>query len=510
MAGMRLGAKNMSKLAIRGDGRVTVVTRTSSAEIATKERGFLLEEQDKSLLNWRSAVLHERDFASSNRPAHMQQCPRAHGLYQHSSGTSCHVAWSTRSPPLAMAGSSSRRTYLTEASRRPYPTPAPPDRGGDDFTIPRVPTKVLKARADVIRRVNSIMQATFGRRFQVTAFGSTCYGTDSTDSDLDLVMLDHKKPNGTLPDDDVDLVGPYDIEAVAAALKTVKSLKRRSESMFTNVEAIPKALVPIVKFEDTATGLSCDLNVNDRLGVMNTLLIRQYCMLSPLVRPMIYVIKYWARNRELNDPSALRATPSSYTYALMTIAFLQMRRLLPNLQRPSDAEYPDPVKHIWFRKVARYSGKMVHMKCDVQVLASDKWEPSREVPTHRQALIEWFSYWASEHDYVHLAVSVRDGGIVPKLDIVKRHSPETDFDIEGHAESNLRHREVASIAELLHFMQPPLCVHDPFIRVKNLTASVSIKDFKRFKEECAEACKLLQEGLPIQLLCSHIPGRFIR
>ncbi|KAH9913222.1 uncharacterized protein B0H18DRAFT_1050100 [Fomitopsis serialis] len=208
MAGMRLEAKNMGKLTNRGDSSVTVVACTPSAEVATKERGLSLEERGKSLLNWRSAVLHERDFAGSNRPVHTQQCPRAHGLYQHSSGTPCHVAWSTRSLPLAiLAGSSSRRTHLTKASRRSYSTRALPDRSGDDFTIPRVPTRVLKARADVIRRINSIMQATFGRRFEVVVFGSTCYGTDSADSDLDLCMLDHKKPNGTLPDDDVDLFG---------------------------------------------------------------------------------------------------------------------------------------------------------------------------------------------------------------------------------------------------------------------------------------------------------------
>ncbi|KAH9923497.1 uncharacterized protein B0H18DRAFT_1014812, partial [Fomitopsis serialis] len=434
MAGMRLGAKSMSKLTSRRDSRVTVV----------------------------ASVLHERDFASSNRPIH--------SLYQHSSGTPCHVAWSTRSLPLAIAGSSSRRTHLTKAGRRSYSTPAFPDRSGDDFAIPRVPTRVLKA-------LNSIMQATFGRRFEVVVFGSTCYGTDSADSDLDLCMLDHKKPNGTLPE----------MTAVAAALKTVKSLKRSSEPMFINVEAIPRALVPIVKFKDTVTGLSCDLNVNDRLGVVNTLLIRQYSMLSPLVRPMIYVIKYWARNRELNDSSAVPATPSSYAYALMTIAFLQMRSLLPNLQRPSDAEYPDPDKHIWFRRVTRYSGKMAHMKCDVRVLALDKCVWSRHADLVG-SFDEYISYWASEHDYSRLAISVRDGGIVPKIDIVKRHSPEIDVDIEA---------TLTSINELLHFVQPPC----------NLTASVSMRDFKKFKEECAEACKLLQEGLPIQQLCSHIPGQ---
>jgi DNA polymerase sigma len=81
-----------------------------------------------------------------------------------------------------------------------------------------------------------------------------------------------------------------------------------------------------VKFRDPATGLDCDLNTNDQLGLWNTQLISRYCDLAPdLVRPMIMAIKRWAKSHGMNDPSGQYGpvTFSSYALVLMVIGFLQ-------------------------------------------------------------------------------------------------------------------------------------------------------------------------------------------
>ncbi|TFY57295.1 hypothetical protein EVJ58_g7113 [Rhodofomes roseus] len=377
--------------------------------------------------------------------------------------------------------------------------------------IPRVSTRVRKARADAVRRVNAVMQKSFGTRFEVTVFGSTLYGTDTADSDLDLVILDQKRPKMLSPTDDEELRGPYNLQAVAA---TLRRAKRRSVPMFINIETVGKAVVPIVKFKDTATRIYCDMNVNDRLGVLNTSLIMRYCILSPLVRPMMFVIKYWARHRGLNEPTGPQPAFNSYTLALMTIAFLQMRGLLPNIQSGHDGEYPDEDNYVWFRKVTRLTGEITHMKCDTFVRPMREFKPARDTPSLRQALVEWFDYWASEHDYSKTAVSVRDGGMIARMHIVTRHSscPVTGDHLRPQALDEIawddgdvqmtRHREVATSNERMAFLRPPMCVHDPFIRLKNLTVAVSKQNVNQFKEGCAQASKLLQEGLPIQLLMS--------
>lgn len=69
-------------------------------------------------------------------------------------------------------------------------------------------------------------------------------------------------------------------------------------------------------------------------GVLNSRLINAYCDLHPSIRPLCVFIKFWASQRDLNDPSgqAGPVTFSSYTLILLVIAYLQSISLVPNLQ----------------------------------------------------------------------------------------------------------------------------------------------------------------------------------
>jgi DNA polymerase sigma len=83
-----------------------------------------------------------------------------------------------------------------------------------------------------------------------------------------------------------------------------------------------------VKFRDPKTGLDCDINVNDRMGLHNSSMINEYCDAHPIVRPLLYRVKKWAKPLELNSPSPSRRSSvsfSSYALALMSISFLQVR-----------------------------------------------------------------------------------------------------------------------------------------------------------------------------------------
>ena len=87
------------------------------------------------------------------------------------------------------------------------------------------------------------------------------------------------------------------------------------------------ANVEVVKFTDKKSGLECDLVVNERLGIANSDLIKHYCDISPVLRPILFSIKEWAKPLQLNCPSTPYVTVSfsSYAFALMTIGFLQVR-----------------------------------------------------------------------------------------------------------------------------------------------------------------------------------------
>lgn len=81
-----------------------------------------------------------------------------------------------------------------------------------------------------------------------------------------------------------------------------------------------------VKLRDQKSRISCDINVNDQMGVYNTLLISRYCKLSPLLRPLVLAVKKWAKSFGLNNPSGEQGpmTFSSYSLTLMSIGFLQV------------------------------------------------------------------------------------------------------------------------------------------------------------------------------------------
>jgi DNA polymerase sigma len=61
------------------------------------------------------------------------------------------------------------------------------------------------------------------------------------------------------------------------------------------------AKVPIVKCWDPELQLAADLNVNNPLALQNTKMIKTYVQLDARVRPLAKIIKYWTKQRILND-----------------------------------------------------------------------------------------------------------------------------------------------------------------------------------------------------------------
>lgn len=61
------------------------------------------------------------------------------------------------------------------------------------------------------------------------------------------------------------------------------------------------AKVPIVKIWDPELQLACDLNVNNPLALENTRMIKTYVQMDDRIRPLAKIIKYWTKQRLLND-----------------------------------------------------------------------------------------------------------------------------------------------------------------------------------------------------------------
>ncbi|TFY54556.1 hypothetical protein EVG20_g9655 [Dentipellis fragilis] len=253
------------------------------------------------------------------------------------------------------------------------------------------------ARSVTLRRVEAAIHGKYGRKFSIGLFGSTQYGVDAPTSDLDLVVIDADRMQGFTPDVKLKrLPAVYDVQDLAT------TLRKRG---FRILRVIPQASVPIVKFLDPDTNLYCDINVNDQLGIHNTALIRAYCDLHPVVRPIVRALKRWARPLGLNDPGAAQgaASFSSYALVLMVVGRLQMRGLLPNLQDMgpvnADVDMDDAV-----RRGAGADSFWLRMRDGRRLQCDTRWRrpspsrpssPASSTPESLQAdlhdaLLDWF------------------------------------------------------------------------------------------------------------------------
>ncbi|KAF9473471.1 Nucleotidyltransferase [Pholiota conissans] len=315
----------------------------------------------------------------------------------------------------------------------------------------RTQTKILQARNRVKADVQFAIQKQFGTQYTVEYFGSTRYGVSHSHSDLDMVIIDPGHPQGFVQKDHTEPI--YKARTVASAMK---------RAGFIDVEFRARSAVPIVRFKDMYTGLECDLCLNERLGIVNSDMIKEYCNNSNVLRSLLFRIKEWAKPLRLNSPSTDGKPPSfsSYAFAMMTITFLQSEGLLPNLQAdlPALSREERPGMLIWSQRP--------HYGWDTRFRKLESYTPPIE-PDVDVLLLKWYQFWAA-YPYDIQCASIRHGAFLP------RDSP--------------------LIAEFGDTKKPaPICVLDPFIRTKNVTVGITKKVLHKFRKECESAASRMQE-----------------
>eukprot|EP01034_Spumella_vulgaris_P022509 gene22509-28638_t len=187
------------------------------------------------------------------------------------------------------------------------------------------------------------------------------------------------------------------------------------------VEVRSRARVPIVLFEDPVSGLSCDIALGNNLAVHNTYLLHTYSEIDVRVRELVYLVKYWAKQRDINTPS--NGSLSSYGYALMVIHFLQTLPVpvLPNLQtlppnyRPHSSQtnnnksqydkQPLRVDESGRFNVYFYQPGSEQAWRDLKSFSSPNRTPTPDL------LIAFFKYYGMHFAYHREVVSVRSNGL---------------------------------------------------------------------------------------------------
>uniref|UniRef100_A0A7N0ZS07 Uncharacterized protein n=1 Tax=Kalanchoe fedtschenkoi TaxID=63787 RepID=A0A7N0ZS07_KALFE len=267
--------------------------------------------------------------------------------------------------------------------RRQLSCPVDIDRANAHFTriyISLLPTEEENAKR---KQLLTLLETLVGNEWpqaKLHVFGSCENSFGIINSDLDVCL--------SIDDENLDK-SAFLLE-LAAVLK---------DGHLQNVEAVVRTRVPIVKFMDPSTGISCDISVNNYLPLVNTKLLRDYARLDGRLRQLALIVKHWAKSRGVNHP--FNRTLSSYTYVLMCINFLQQREpvILPCLQAML-ATYTTTVNGIecaFFDRV----DEICHFGSNNESLSQLVWG--------------FFNYWAYHHDYENDVVSVRTGSMLSKL-----------------------------------------------------------------------------------------------
>ncbi|CAG5127641.1 unnamed protein product, partial [Candidula unifasciata] len=207
----------------------------------------------------------------------------------------------------------------------PPPGPVLPPKVKNNFLVPvsegteKITMDIwnyfLSARmeeSDVKRklRLRKCIMAIVGSAFpncSLFIVGSSMTGFATKGSDVDMCLMISQEEIDQRRDASIIL------NSISKALRQCSCLDHRQ---------VIKAKVPILKFFDRVSGVDCDLNVNNLIGVRNTHLLRFYAYMDWRVRPLMLFIKKWARYQDINDAS--KQTISSYSLTLMLIHYLQV------------------------------------------------------------------------------------------------------------------------------------------------------------------------------------------
>jgi len=142
---------------------------------------------------------------------------------------------------------------------------------------------------------------------QMQVVGSTSWGGDVPQSDLDVVLL---TPNG-------GQIGRKAVGVLRELAKHLQSCMKGYDGW--HMELLEACKVPVLKFVD-ATGLKCDITVDQH----NTLWLRDHLRAAlakgrPEVQRMVRLVKLWLHSRGL--PTAVEGGFSSIAWSMMAVHF---------------------------------------------------------------------------------------------------------------------------------------------------------------------------------------------
>uniref|UniRef100_A0A8C4R214 Speckle targeted PIP5K1A-regulated poly(A) polymerase n=1 Tax=Eptatretus burgeri TaxID=7764 RepID=A0A8C4R214_EPTBU len=256
---------------------------------------------------------------------------------------------------------------------------------------------------------------------------------------------------------DMELAGA----SPAELLELVVAVLRKCVPGVHKVQAVPSARLPVVKFTHRDSGVRCDISVNNRLALHNTKFLHFCTDLDERIRPLVYVIRYWAKQKQLaGNPFGGGPLLNNYALTLLLLHFLQQ----------TDPPVLPSLRHL--RNLAGKEQCIVDGHDCTFVADTTKVERSKNTDELRVLLSGFFKFYG-DFEFTNMVISLEDGTALPR----------TSFKGGGSDESQLPLR--FSIITL----------QDPFETFHNVAGNVNERAARRFRRECdaaAKYCRSLQ------------------
>ncbi|XP_060074932.1 speckle targeted PIP5K1A-regulated poly(A) polymerase-like [Ylistrum balloti] len=163
----------------------------------------------------------------------------------------------------------------------------------------------------------------------------------------------------------------------------------------SDLTLIPSNRCPIVRFTHLESGIKCDLSIDNKLALQNTRLLQTLSLYDQRVRPIVYVVRYWAKLKGIAGNPRAGPCLSNYALTLMVIYYLQNVRpkVLPTVQEMADL---------------CGNQRTIINRWDCSFVAAQFIPPTMNSQTTEDLLAGFFSFYA-EFDFHTMGMIMRTG-----------------------------------------------------------------------------------------------------
>ncbi|XP_070707806.1 speckle targeted PIP5K1A-regulated poly(A) polymerase [Pempheris klunzingeri] len=276
---------------------------------------------------------------------------------------------------------------------------------------------------------------------------------------------DGHSEDSILSDIDLSTASPAEV------LDLVAAILRRCVPSVHKVHVVNSARLPVVKFHHRELNLQGDITINNRLAVRNTRFLQLCSGIDDRLRPLVYTIRYWAKQKQLaGNPSGAGPLLNNYALTLLIIFFLQNcdPPVLPTVDQLKD------------------------MACEEEECVIEGWNctfpsqpiavpPSKNTQSLSTLLAGFFTFYA-KFDFAGSVISVREGHALPITDFLSQNKEE-----EAMQEEQPTKTPSPKLG--------PLNLLDPFELSHNVAGNLNERSQRSFQRECQELdkyCRSLQ------------------